>query len=106
MRAAPRVILSLAVALLVAGVVVHRGDPAAVALLVLYLGWLLVEAPVALRSTAAPQDAGTIVLYGAARLACIAGCLFTTSLDGSSRIGFVMYALKPASSAAAAANSS
>lgn len=75
MRAAPWVIFCVAVALLGAGLVVHRADPAAVALIVLYLGWLLAEAPVALRSTSAPQDAWTIVPYGAARLATIGCCL-------------------------------
>jgi protein-S-isoprenylcysteine O-methyltransferase Ste14 len=37
--------------------------------------WLLAEAPVALRSTNAPQDAWTILPYGAARLATIGTCL-------------------------------
>jgi len=76
-KAAPLIIFCAAVALLGAGLVVHRSDPAAVALIVAYLGWLLVEAPVALRSTNAPMDAGTILPYGAARLATIAACLLT-----------------------------
>ncbi|GAA3194968.1 methyltransferase family protein [Dactylosporangium siamense] len=75
MRAAPWIIFGTAVGILAGGASVHRADPAALVVIGLYALWLLVEAPVALRATSAPQDAWTIVPYGAARLATLACCL-------------------------------
>ncbi|MEV0560563.1 isoprenylcysteine carboxylmethyltransferase family protein [Dactylosporangium sp. NPDC050588] len=75
MRAAPWIIFVTAFGLLAGGAYTHRDDPAALVVAGLYALWLLVEAPIALRATSAPQDAWTIVPYGAARLATIGCCL-------------------------------
>lgn len=72
---APRAAFLAGAGLLVAGIAVHapRDGAAPAVMLALYLGWLLLEAPVTFRRAAAsPMDAQTLPPYALARLLLVA----------------------------------
>ncbi|QKG26811.1 isoprenylcysteine carboxyl methyltransferase [Actinomadura verrucosospora] len=71
----PRAAFAAGAGVLTAGIAVHaaRGGAAPAAMLALYLGWLLLEAPVTFRRAAAsPADARTLPPYALARLLLVA----------------------------------
>ncbi|MER7547551.1 isoprenylcysteine carboxylmethyltransferase family protein [Spirillospora sp. NPDC127506] len=76
---APRLLLVPGVGVPAFGIALHAGRdgtaaPAAAGMLAAYLGWLLLEVPVAFRRSAAPPaDARTLLPYAAARLLLVAG---------------------------------
>ncbi|GAA2170672.1 methyltransferase family protein [Actinomadura napierensis] len=79
---APRLLFAAGAAVLIAAMAVRvgRGEPQAAAMAALYLGWLLLEAPVTFRRAAAsPADTRTLLPYALARLLLIASASFGPS---------------------------
>jgi protein-S-isoprenylcysteine O-methyltransferase Ste14 len=67
-------LFTIGVGVNLAGVVRHLGDPVAVGVIAVNLAWLLSEAPVTFRRTAAPpREIGTLIGYGLARMTMV-GC--------------------------------
>ncbi len=76
---APRLLFAAGAAILACGIALHAGRGGAVGqvaagLLAGYLGWLLLEAPVTFRRSAAPPaDSRTLLPYALARVLLVAG---------------------------------